>query len=462
MGRGGGRGSVLSLHARLLLAASVMVSVALCGGGLILAAIFRDVSVRSFDEHLDVLANSLIKNVRLRSDGTLDVVAGIGDPRFDLPRSGWYWQIETGFGPFLRSVSLWDETLDFHPTGVRDTHAMPLTMGGERLYKGQRVRFVVRQLFFPGLGRPVWMMVTGETSRMEASIRRFNVILFISLVMFGVSLVAAIFVQIRYGLRPLSRLTRQLGEVREGRREDLGDGHFPREVSPLVRQINGLIRHNVRLVEQSRLHIGNLAHALRTPLSVLMNEVRMKPDAVSFETLQEQLDVMKGYVDHHLARARSSAMAGVPRGQVNIMSVLASLRHVLSQLYRDKTLHVESEALEGVRCVGDKHDIEEMIGNLMDNACKWASQRVWVHCQYMSGAKTACLMFDDDGDGLPLSVRERVFQRGLRLDEMTPGTGLGLSIVRDKVRLYGGHIALEDSPYGGLRVLLTLPVVVTS
>ena len=445
-------GTPFSLTLRLMLAAGGVVFVALLVGGVFLSYLFRDVATRSFDSYLQAGVSTLIQNIRLNNDGTLDVVAGIGDSRFTRHRSGWYWQIESGFGPFMRSVSLWDQSLDFH----RDAQEEPLQgpLQGQRLYQGQHIRFVTEQVFFPGLAQGVWVTVTGETSLLEKELRRFDLILTLALSVFGILLLLGIMLQVHFGLYPLRRLRGSLALVRQGRRSALGGAPFPSEIRPLVDEINSLIRHNAGLVERARRHVGNLAHALRTPLTVITSALEETQNKALTDTLRPSLESMEGHVRYHLARARASSRASIAR--TTFLPVVLAIKGVLNKLYPDCRIDVTGDD-KGLVFIGDKHDLEEILGNIMENACKWAQDTVRVTLQVEDEAVN--IDIDDNGQGLPASARKTVFQRGKRLDEMKPGSGLGLSIVQDHLTLYGGAIELADSELGGLRVVLRLPSV---
>ncbi|MBC6444874.1 MAG: GHKL domain-containing protein [Alphaproteobacteria bacterium GM202ARS2] len=453
MQKEGRKSAPFSLTLRLMLAAGGVVLFALVLGGIFLSFLFRDVATRSFDAYLQAGVSTLIQNIRLNEDGTLNVVSGIGDARFMRPRSGWYWQIKSGEGVFLRSISLWDQSLTFHHA-AQDVH-----MQGQRLYQGQRIRFIAEKVFFPERAQGVWVTVTGETSVLEGDFRRFDRTLMIALSVFGVLLVLGIMLQVHFGLYPLRRLRSDLALVRQGKRSTLGRAPFPSEIRPLVEEINSLIRHNAGLVERARRHVGNLAHALRTPLTAMTSALeadglQSHDNKALAETLRPSLTTMEGHVRYHLARARAGSRASTAR--TTFLSVVHAIQGVLHKVYPDCRIDVIGDD-HGRVFIGDKHDLEEIIGNIMENACKWAQDTVHVTLQIEEDTMTIAI--DDNGSGLPANKRKAVFQRGKRLDEMKPGSGLGLSIVRDHLELYGGTITLADSELGGLRALLRLPMV---
>lgn len=448
-----------SLAFRLIAGAALWCVSGLAVGGLVLSSLFLEYVERSFDDRLTVLMESLVIGSEIGTDGRVDMTATLGETRFEQPYSGWYWQISPRRGNSeisdpvltapLRSRSLWDWTLP----GPDPKAGAELRRANVPGPDGQKLRLVAREITLDGADFPLDFVVAGDRSEMVADIRRFNSTLAWSLGLLGAGLVLAMFFQVRFGLKPLRRIQVALADIRSGR-EDRLSGAFPREIQPLATEVNALLEHNTAVVERARTHVGNLAHALKTPLSVLLNESAASTEPLA-DVVSQQTILMQRHVDHYLVRARTAASRGVLGVRTEVGEVLEDLRRTLQRIHarRDIVITVECEADLLFR--GERQDLEEMTGNLLDNACKWAKEQVSVAVSLSDGEFS--ILVDDDGPGLPPARREEVIQRGRRLDESVPGSGLGLSIVADIAALYDGKLALEESPRQGLRAALTLP-----
>ena len=262
-----------------------------------------------------------------------------------------------------------------------------------------------------------------------------------------------VLVLIRYGLRPLHEIQDKLLDVRSGRR-DLLDGEYPAELSPVVKEINTLISHNRKVVDRARTHVGNLAHALKTPLAVLMNESRGGSDKMS-DLVRRQAEAMSSNVQHYLKRAQAAAQAEVLGARTDMKEPIEGIARMLERLHRDKNLAIYVDIDDRAVFRGEKGDLDELVGNLLENAAKWCKSRVNVKVSRLEDGVE--VIVDDDGPGLAPEHRAKALERGKRLDETAPGTGLGLSIVTELADIYGGRLLLEDSPLGGLRAHLVLP-----
>jgi len=263
--------------------------------------------------------------------------------------------------------------------------------------------------------------------------------------------------QFRAGLLPFGRLRRQLTGLRDGSGRRV-EGKYPTEVQPLVNDLNSLLEHRERLVQRALAKAGDLAHGLKTPLAVLAQEADRADAAGQHETasaITAQVERMRRQIEYHLAQARAAGSGDVPGARCRVLASVEGLTRTLQRLYADRKLVIEVEVSPDHFIRGQSEDLEEMLGNLLDNACKWAQSTVKIHSAHENDA--IVLTVDDDGPGLPPSIVEAVLQRGVRADEAAPGSGLGLAIVRDLAELYGGSISLEDSPLGGLRARLRLP-----
>ena len=438
-----------SLALRLVLAAACWIAAALLVGGILLSAVFRDYVERGFDTRLVVLLESLVAVTTLDSEGRPQLTRGLGEPRFDQPYSGWYWEIAVEGRPLLRSRSLWDQTL---PMSNEPTTSEALSSNA-RGPEGEPLRLAEREFSLPGADHRFRYGVAGDSTEIDEEVARFNTTLAWSLSVLGLGLIAALILQVRFGLQPLRRVRQAIIAVRTGRAQRL-EGEFPVEISPLSNELNILLEHNAAVLERARTQVSNLAHALKTPLSVLTNEAAVAVGPLA-ETVKRQTTAMRRHVDHYLTRARAAAATRVLGARTEVAAVVEDLRRTLERIYAERAIRIETDLQPGLGFRGERQDLEEMLGNLIDNACKWAHSQVIVGTR-TDGGRIVCTI-DDDGPGLAEDQRVAVFDRGTRLDESVPGSGLGLAIVRDIAELYGGSITLERSPQAGLRAVLVLP-----
>jgi len=435
-----------SLSARLVagMAACLIVGLALGGVGLSLA--FRRSVEGAFSERLDVLVLAVIGSLDVPPDGPVRVPNPIDDARFERAYSGWYWQVNDA-SEVVRSRSLWDTVLAL-PAGLPPGDAvMHVDLLGPR---EEALRATVRRLRYPSRATPVLVTVAGPDAELQQEIDRFDRLLAISLGALGLVLAGVLAVQVGYGLRPLRRLAGELAAVHAGRASRLGRD-YPTEIQPLVQAVNDVLDHDAGLIERARTHVGNLAHALKTPLAVLAGETR-RP-GVDGREIAEQIGVMTRLVDHHLTRAAVAGTRRVLGARTEVAPVVTALCETLVRLHRERSVTVEVPA--GASFAGERQDLEEMLGNVMDNACKWAASRVVVTTRVTPG--TVSFVVDDDGPGLTDAEAAKVLARGARLDDDVPGSGLGLSIAAELAELYGGTLTLGRGRLGGLEVRLDLP-----
>lgn len=290
---------------------------------------------------------------------------------------------------------------------------------------------------------------------MENDIAAFNTRLVWWLLSLGILLLVTMAIQVRFGLRPLKRIGVALAAIRNGASPRL-EGDFPQEIMPLVTETNALLDHNAAVVERAQKHVGNLAHALKTPLTVVANEAA-SGDGPLAEVVRRQADVMRRHIDHHLVRARAAGRGSVIGSRAEVLPAVRDLMRAMERIYADRRLSfevtVDGSATAAFK--GDRQDLDEILGNVLDNAGKWAARRVVATIAAADGR--VAITIDDDGPGIPAKDRDMVFARGERMDESVPGSGLGLGIVRDLTALCGGSVALDTSPLGGLRVKIDLP-----
>jgi signal transduction histidine kinase len=312
------------------------------------------------------------------------------------------------------------------------------------------------RLVLPGDVGPVIVLAAEDRRPVDADVRGFFVATAAVFGLLALGLIAAVVIQVRLGLRPLFALSQELGDLRAGRAEGLRGG-YPRELTPLADQLTALMHHNRDTLERQRAHVGNLAHALKTPLAVLSSAAAREPGPLSSLVVQ-QAGAMQRQVDHHLRRARAAASAGGPGAGLAtpVAEVLDDLVRTLSRLHQDAGVRIDWDAPDDLVFLGERQDLMEIAGNLLENACKWGGGRVSVRAA-AEGGEQLVLEIDDAGPGLTPDQRRDALARGARLDESAPGSGLGLSIVNDLARAYGGDLDLGASPLGGLRTRVRLP-----
>jgi signal transduction histidine kinase len=306
----------------------------------------------------------------------------------------------------------------------------------------------------PGREEPVVFIAAINRSNIDSDTRQFATLTWIALGLLGMGLASAVFFQVRIGLRPLYELGQEIGDVRKGRATRISQD-YPVEIAPLAEQLNKLLDHNQEVVERQRTHVGNLAHALKTPLSVMLAETEGQSGGLP-EIVRRQSEIMRGQVDHHLRRARAAARAQGSGERTAVAEVLDEMAVMLERVFQAKGVEIDWRAPDELMFRGERQDLQEMVGNLLENACLWCERRVKVSAG-ATGMGRLLLVIEDDGPGLPGDRRDEVLKRGARLDEDVPGTGLGLSIVDELTRAYEGRLTLGDSDMGGLKAVLELP-----
>jgi signal transduction histidine kinase len=447
-----------SLAFRLFVSAAAWVLVVIPIAAVLLSSLYRQSIERNFDARLDVYMTSLVAASTAEGGEVPETPESLGAPIFDIPFSGWYWQIKALKGaerPLFVSDSLLDQQLDLpSQEGVPPDDTLTRRSYGTGP-DDENVRMVEREIR-PGANASdgYSYAVAGDAAEIDADLAQFTTMLVLALVILGVGLTVATFFQVRFGLLPLRAIRHDLAAIRSGDAEKL-EGELPDEIKPLQTELNALIQSNRDVVERARTHVGNLAHALKTPLSVISNEARAHDGSLS-DKVVEQAELMRTQITHHLDRARVAARSGVIGGVTDVEPTLMALKRALDRIYGEKGIDLRVSVDPGLSFQGEKQDFEEMTGNLIDNACKWANGSVAVTARRLSD-DTISVSVDDDGPGLTKAERERVVKRGQRLDESKPGSGLGLSIVADLAHLYKGRFALENAEGGGLSARLTLP-----
>ncbi|NVJ97861.1 MAG: sensor histidine kinase [Alphaproteobacteria bacterium] len=441
-----------TLTGRLLLSAILWSGAALVAGGFLLSLAFRNYVLSDIDEKLEMLIDTMVGISEISPEGVLRFNQPLLDQRFATPYSGWYWQISEEGDAAFRSRSLWD----FELSPDLSAKAFSLRLSEVEGPDGQLVRVAERDIILPEADRIFRYQVATDTAEVREAIKEFNWLLLsaLGLIMLTVSL--ALVIQVAYGLRPLRNLRRVLVNVRSGSASRI-EGDWPEDLRPLALEINALIDQNEKLVARARTHVGNLAHALKTPLSVILNEVEGAKDA-SGKAIGAQAANIQRHIDHHLKRARIAGGGSGPG--LEVKDRVEKIARAIERLNQEKGLKVSVSVQASIKFDGEKEDFDEVVGNIVENAGKWANTQIAITVQRLNGEGRRpflVLRVDDDGPGVPESEMEQLFERGRRLDEQTPGTGLGLAIVRDIVELYGGSASIEKSGLGGLAVILRLP-----
>lgn len=451
-----------SLRVRLLAGtlAWIAASIAIAGWGL--GTLVRDHVEARFHAELRTHLDQLTANLVLDEADAPELSTPLSDPRLARPYSGLYWQVDRAAGPagpaaigVLRSRSLWDAVLEV-PTGTGlDGQVHLHRVRGPAGATLQVIERTIHPADRPGL--TFRMMVAADERAMTEPVQRFRGMLWAALALLAIGLVVAAVMQVVVGLAPLARLQRALGAVREGKATRM-EGSFPSEVTPLVDEFNAVLGQNAEIVVRARTLAGNLAHALKTPLSVLANAAHAQRGGEFARLVGDQVEVARRQVDYHLKRARSAAATRVPGARTPVAPVVDGLVRAIERIHADRRLEVDVQPIDGALAFrGEEQDLQELLGNLVDNACKWARHRVALSAGGDGGRLTIAI--DDDGPGIAREARANLMRRGVRADERVEGSGLGLAIVDELARLYGGEVRFEDSPLGGARVVLDLPAV---
>jgi signal transduction histidine kinase len=451
-----------SLAARLIATAAIWTLLGLVLGGWVLSAAFRNAAQENFDATLQTDLDGLIVAAQPDPQGGIMLEDRFINASFRRVYSGLYFQIDpadAGRSAIFTSRSLFGAHLAPRITSRHGAIGWGEAAGPD----GQHLRVVQQRLEFPDTTTPkpddtraFRVTVAGDMAAVDEQTASFNGTLVWSFLLLGLGLVLAVFLQVRIGLLPLRRVARALARIRDGSAQKL-EGDFPAEIAPLAFELNSLIAHSAEVVARARTHVSNLAHFLKTPLSVLASEAEASPPSPLAEQVKRQVFTMRRQVDHYLTRARAAGNVGALGNCTAVAPVLSDLTRVLSRIHATRGIEIEMDCPPNLFFRGERQDLEEMAGNLIDNGCKWARHLVTVTAR----REGAHLVLDiaDDGPGLTPEERARVGTRGERLDESVPGSGLGLAIVHDISKLYGGFFVLEAAPQGGLLARLTLPAI---
>ena len=455
-----------SLAFRLMAITLIWVVFALVLTALLLSTYFKNNAEQEFRNLLLAHTYNLMGAIDADKNDVLSGSPNLGDPRFLQPSSGWYWYVTKANNsdtPLLHSDSVTGEQISI--VSVED---QPFDDKFQRYLEiendsGNTVQRLEAQLLVGESNELFQVTVAGNKKSLFEAVSQFQRTLFLFFGLFGLGSMLATYFVVLIGLAPLRRVTNSLQDVREGR-SDLLKGQFPNEIQPMATEINALIKANRSIVERARTQVGNLAHALKTPLAVILNETE-KPGESSRSTIDEQIRLMRSQMQSYLDRARIAAQKNVLGNKTDLSEVLNRLVRVMQKLSPD--IEFEMKITEpNLMFKGEQQDLEEAMGNLLENASRFANNRVLINVQMNpSNAKSSSQLLisvNDDGPGLSLEERKKAVKRGIRLDETQPGSGLGLSIVRDIAEEYEGSFHLETSSLGGLEAVLILPRVLVN
>ena len=454
-----------SLSFRLIFTSAAVAVVLLVSAALLLATLFQAAIERNFDARLRAVLDSLLANVELRSDGSPGMSNQIADPRFTLPLSGWYWQVSPPTDKTLGELAsesslekrLLPATADLQTRDTGGVASFYIKDSG-----GKQLRAIEQKFKLFGGSDEFSFLVAGNFEELKDEVSAFRRALYSVLALLGFGLLAAIILQVRVALKPMQRMQQALSAIRAGKAERL-EGEFPSEMQPVAEELNLLIHANTEVIDRARTQVGNLAHALKTPLSVLTNEAQGNKTDFG-QKVSEQTQIMRDQVSLYLDRARRAARAQTLGSATDVEPVLTALGRTITRINQDRGIRIDVSVESGLKFRGEVQDLEEMAGNLIDNAAKWSNSAVRVTSASLidpvDGTRNwLMIVVDDDGPGLPADKRAEAVKRGKRLDESKPGSGLGLSIVTETAGMYSGNVVLGDAELGGLRVQLRLPAV---
>lgn len=438
---------------------TLWVIVALVVVATLIGSIYKQASERNFERLLWAHLYNLVGSVSVSDNGDLQGRPELGEIRYSSPTSGWYWEVDSvsaNLHGTLHSLSLGNRKI-----GQESLVAFPFDSSFKRTYpahgpNGEELFVAETEVVLDSENRIARFRVMGNLSEVKQENRDFNARLYSYLGIFGIGSILINAAVILFGLRPLDRVRRSLADIREGRAPRL-TSDLPIEIAPLAQEMNALIENNVRIMERSRTQVGNLAHSLKTPLTVLMNEGRALGGEQG-RIVTEQCEAMQLQIQHYLQRARIAAQRDSVVFRTPVTPVLERIDRVTKKLNPQLQVRFINKFADAI-FAGEKEDLEEVIGNLMENAGKWGHSQILMSLQKTANDSEFMITIEDDGPGLAADKMAEAMQRGRRIDETKPGTGLGLAIVQDTVKEYGGQFVLKSSQLGGLWAQITLPLV---
>ncbi len=438
-----------SLSRRMMLIAAGWIVILLGVGGFALDRVLTNQLQDEFDNRLTIPLNSMLRSAELDPFGEVRFNSILGDQNYLEPNSGSYWQISgEGYEPYP-SRSLWDDRLV-----VRDDIVATETIFYDSdQFENEPLRIAQRTVTLPGSDVQWQFIVAQKREDIDSQIATVRATLAWSFAILGIGLFLMAMAQTWYGLGPLRRVRQAIARIRTTGTNRVTEP-LPLEVQPMVDELNALLAHSEKQAEEARTHAGNLAHALKTPLTVLNNAAHAHSPDLDTTVLREA-DTMQRHVDHHLARARAVGRRATGLSRASAMESARGVERAVSRLYSHVRFDIDGK---DAAVAMERQDLDELLGNLIENAAKYGGGSVFVTIDAEPDEKDCVIWIEDDGAGIPEKARDEIFGRGARLDTGKPGTGLGLAIVRDVAQIYGGNVSLHESEdLGGLLVKLSLP-----
>jgi signal transduction histidine kinase len=438
-----------SLTKRIISLSIFWIFLALLATGFLLSQFYQHHIEDHYDAHVFTHVEELIAAVHTDDTGRVSLHREPTDPRFHRPNSGWYWEVLSGDEPLVKSASLGQDQLDMQGTALDESHGVQTVLGPD----GQKLRANVVHVSYANEPGSLTFVATAPQFQISDDVHDYATHVLTSFLVLAIGLSVAVVVQVRVALKPLKAIRREISDIKSGTTERLSQD-FPADVQPLVDELNFVLDHNEMLLKRARNQLGDLAHAVKNPLTVIRNEARAL-QSTEGQLILEQTHIISGNIDHYLSRARIYGKKDAIGYRTSVRSVMEDLIYAVGHIHKPRDIETRLLMVQDRWFRGESQDLEEMAGNLLDNACKWAQSEVTVRCE--SQGDRLMLIIEDDGPGIPEKEYESVMRRGRKLDAASAGHGHGLGIVQDIAHLYGGTLTLGRSELGGLKVTLSLP-----
>ncbi|MGF1863297.1 ATP-binding protein [Photobacterium profundum] len=431
-----------SLRSRLLIAAAAWLIIITLSAGYLVPSFIKTYLVGQEEQQLKLYLDQLTALVDVTPDGKMSLSGKLSNPLFESPYSGLYWSLTINEQQ-LRSRSLWDTRIRGNKKeGFIGPNKQPLIV-------------ISREFFVPETDDPVNLSVAINKDKLNATLQKLTHGLWLILIIMAIGILALTWLQVSWSLSPLRKLQQNLKKVRNGELTEL-TGVYPTEVKPVIDDLNALLFHYQELLERARNHSGNLSHALKTPIAILNNEVAQLNDADKTKLTPALLQLQQ-HIDYHLGRARMAGAANILTAKTAPSSRVDAISMAMDKIYAHREVILVNELDSDLSIAVEKRDLDEIVGNLIENSYKWANSLIRVHQQSVD-TDTVSIVIEDDGPGIAEDECNEALKRGIRLDESTPGTGLGLNIANELAHSYRGELILSRSPLGGLKAEITLPL----
>ena len=438
-----------TLAFRIITLSSIWIVIALAVTAVMLVSNHREHTAQHYDAHVQMHLEELTGASHFTNEGRFRLSFNPSDPRYRDLHSGWYWEVKQAGRTLKRSASLGETSLDLkavEPTADLTIHEI----AGPQ---DKVLRAHVVEIAIDPDKEPLVFLATAPTEGITEDVVDYSNHIVLGFIGLGLGLILAVVLQVRVALKPFKAISARIADIRAGKADKLPEDQLE-DVQPLVDELNNLLDHNAVLVKRARNQLGDLAHSVKNPLTVINNAVRDMETEQKDLILQQTTDISRS-VDHYLSRARTFGTEKVLGSRYSIKTAAEDLVYAMQRIYQERDLVFDLSRLQGCWFKGEGQDMEEMLGNLLDNACKWAKSRVLIYCGTKNGRLE--IVIEDDGPGIAEMEFENVMRRGRRLDESIPGHGQGLGIVKDIAALYGGTLKLARADLGGLQAKLDLP-----